>query len=106
MLSIFKSGVFILIDARRGLKDSDHDLMILLNIIAINFQCILTKIDKISEKELKDVYTKTIQQTANYAASFPEIIKTSSTAKRIFSYLGRCNPYLRMFKLKKISNNF
>ena len=41
--------VFILIDARRGLKNSDHELMDLLNIVAVNFQCILTKIDKIHE---------------------------------------------------------
>ena len=34
------------------------------------------------------------------------IIKTSSTAQRIFSILGRWNPYIRMFKFKKISNKF
>ena len=34
------------------------------------------------------------------------IIKRSSTAQRIFSILGRWNPYIRMFKFKKISNNF
>ena len=34
------------------------------------------------------------------------IIKRSSIAQLIFSILGRWNPYIRMFKLKKISNNF
>ncbi|SVE19653.1 uncharacterized protein METZ01_LOCUS472507 [marine metagenome] len=34
------------------------------------------------------------------------IIGRSSLAQRIFSILGRWNPYLRVFKFKKISNNF
>ena len=34
------------------------------------------------------------------------IIQRSSTAQRIFSILGRWNPYIRIFKFKKISNNF
>ena len=33
--------VFILIDSRRGVKNSDHELMSLLNVVAVNFQCIL-----------------------------------------------------------------
>ena len=34
------------------------------------------------------------------------IMNRSSLAQRIFSILGRWNPYIRMFKFKKISNNF
>ena len=34
------------------------------------------------------------------------IMNRSSLAQRIFSILGRWNPYTRMFKFKKISNNF
>jgi hypothetical protein len=35
-----------------------------------------------------------------------KIIKRSSTAQRFFSILGRWNPYVRVFKFKKTSNNF
>ena len=34
------------------------------------------------------------------------IMNRSSLAQRIFSILGRWNPYVRIFKFKKISNNF
>ena len=66
--------VFILIDARRGIKNSDHELMKLLNIVAVNFQCILTKIDKISSKELNVVTKDSISQIEDYAAAYPEFM--------------------------------
>ena len=34
------------------------------------------------------------------------ILERSSITQRIFSILGRWNPYIRMFKFKKISNKF
>ena len=73
--------VFILIDARRGIKNSDHELMKLLNIVAVNFQCILTKIDKISSKELNVVTKDSISQIEDYAAAYPEIIQSSANKK-------------------------
>ena len=73
--------VFILIDARRGIKNSDHELMKLLNIVAVNFQCILTKIDKISSKELNVVTKDSINQIEDYAAAYPEIIQSSANKK-------------------------
>ena len=75
------SRVFILIDARRGIKNSDHELMGLLNVVAVNFQCILTKIDKISSTALREVTESTLSQTEKYAASFPEILQSSSNKK-------------------------
>ncbi len=75
------SRVFILIDARRGIKNSDHELMKLLNIVAVNFQCILTKIDKITVTALNEVTKDTMSQIDKYAAAYPNIIKSSSNKK-------------------------
>lgn len=82
--------VFILIDARRGLKNSDHELMDLLNIVAVNFQCILTKIDKISSKVLNDIVTDTKYQIKDYAAAYPEIIETSANKKIGIDKIHEC----------------
>ena len=84
------SRVFILIDARRGIKNSDHELMDLLNIVAVNFQCILTKIDKISSTALREVTVTTLSQTEKYAASFPEILQSSSNKKIGIDKIHEC----------------
>ena len=84
------SRVFILIDARRGIKNSDHELMNLLNIIAVNFQCIFTKIDKISKNALTDLHSNTFKQIQKYAAAFPEIIETSAHKKIGIDKIHEC----------------
>ena len=70
--------VFILIDSRRGIKNSDHNLMKLLNIVGVSFQCILTKSDKVTKSYLNNIYNESKLNIEKYAASFPEILITSS----------------------------
>ncbi len=84
------SRVFILIDARRGIKNSDHELMSLLNVVAVNFQCVLTKIDKISSTALREVTVNALSQTEKYAASFPEILQSSSNKKIGIDKIHEC----------------
>ena len=83
---------FLLIDSRRGIKNNDQALMDLLNFNGVNFQCILTKSDKVTESYLKKIYNETKIKIEEYAASFPEIIITSSKNKtgieKIHSYLN------------------
>ena len=83
---------FLLIDSRRGIKNNDQKLMDLLNFNGVNFQCILTKSDKVTESYLKKIYNETKIKIEEYAASFPEIIITSSKNKtgieKIHSYLN------------------
>ena len=55
--------------------------MKLLNIVAVNFQCILTKIDKITVTALNEVTKDTMSQIDKYAAAYPNIIKSSSNKK-------------------------
>ena len=69
---------FVLIDARHGAKAVDEDIMALLDRAAVTFQCVLTKIDKISASELETALTITRAALAKHPAAFPEIVLTSS----------------------------
>ena len=89
--------VFILIDSRRGIKNSDHELMKLLNIIGVNFQCILTKSDKITKSSLNNVYNESKINIEKYAASYPEIIITSSKKNIGIDKIHSCLNLLKNF---------
>lgn len=70
--------VFLLIDSRHGLKDSDRELMAMLDETAVTYQLIFTKIDKLKKGELAKVMEKTEKEIAKRPAAFPKIINTSS----------------------------
>ncbi len=73
--------VFVLIDARHGLKPHDLDAMDLLDEAAVNYQVVVTKADKIKaparEKLLANLHT----QLARRPAAHPEIHMTSARKK-------------------------
>ena len=69
---------FVLIDARHGAKAVDEDIMALLDRAAVTFQCVLTKVDKISAAELETALTITRAALAKHPAAYPEIVLTSS----------------------------
>ena len=73
--------VFLLIDSRHGMKNSDLELMGMLDETAVTYQVILTKVDKLKKGELEKVLTKTQKTIAKRPAAFPEIICTSSEKK-------------------------
>jgi len=70
--------VFLLIDARHGIKNTDTDVLALMDETAVSFQVVLTKIDKISTGRLKRVQEETAAQLAKHPAAHPEIIATSA----------------------------
>lgn len=70
--------VFLLIDSRHGIKKVDSDIMEMLDKAAVTYQIVLTKIDKISKKELDAVFAKTSEELKKHAAAYPKIIATSS----------------------------
>jgi GTP-binding protein len=70
--------VCILIDSRHGLKDSDQALMTMLDEVAVNYQIILTKIDKSNQDDLSIIIKKINDLMPNHPALHPEIILTSS----------------------------
>ncbi len=70
--------VFILVDARHGLKETDHKIMDSLDKAAVTFQIVLTKADKLKPAELEKTIEKVIADSAKYIARFPEVMATSS----------------------------
>lgn len=70
--------VFILIDSRHGLKDSDIMLMEMLDEAAVTYRIILTKTDKTKAKELEKVTAKTLEAVKKHPAAYPAIHATSS----------------------------
>lgn len=70
--------VFLLVDARHGLKDADRHVMELLDEAAVSYQGVLTKIDKIKPTELERVQRMTADELGRHAAAFPVLQPTSS----------------------------
>ena len=68
--------VFILIDARHGVKDSDEELMDMLDKAAVTYQVVLTKCDK--AKNLAGLKMSIIASLKKHPAAYPEIHATSS----------------------------
>ncbi|WP_295735705.1 ribosome biogenesis GTP-binding protein YihA/YsxC [uncultured Bartonella sp.] len=70
--------VYVLIDARHGIKKNDQDVLTLLDKAAVSYQIILTKIDKIKPAELQKLIDNTHKVIVKRPAAFPHIIATSS----------------------------
>ena len=73
--------VFLLIDARHGLKKEDLEMMKLLDDSAVVYQIVLTKIDKIAAAELSKTQAKVMDELKNHAAAMNDIIATSAEKK-------------------------
>ncbi|EDZ48463.1 hypothetical protein RBY4I_3686 [Rhodobacterales bacterium Y4I] len=69
---------FVLIDSRHGVKKVDEDIMKLLDSAAVTFQCVMTKADKVKEKDRAKVLEQVRGALARHPAAYPEIVLTSS----------------------------
>ncbi|MBN9678289.1 MULTISPECIES: ribosome biogenesis GTP-binding protein YihA/YsxC [Salipiger] len=69
---------FVLIDARHGVKPVDEEIMTLLDRSAVTFQAVLTKADKVKEKDREKVLAQVREKLAKHPAAFPELVLTSS----------------------------
>ncbi|MCF1504850.1 ribosome biogenesis GTP-binding protein YihA/YsxC [Afifella sp. H1R] len=70
--------VFLLVDARHGLKAADLTVMKELDTAAVTYQIVLTKADKPKPGELKRLIEATAEAIRKRPAAFPEILATSS----------------------------
>ncbi len=70
--------VYVLIDARHGLKDVDLDVLKTLDKSAVSYQVVLTKADQVKRSELDAVIAATVAALASHPAAFPEVLATSS----------------------------
>lgn len=70
--------VFVLIDARHGIKKNDEEVLDLLDRAAVSYQIVLTKADKIKPPALARLMEATARMIARRPAAFPEIFGTSA----------------------------
>jgi len=69
---------FVLIDGRHGVKPVDEEIMSLLDSSAVTFQCVLTKMDKVKDKDRETMLNQVRSKLANHPAAYPEMVMTSS----------------------------
>lgn len=77
--------VFVLIDSRHGLKDSDEHLMKMLDQAAVPYRVILTKADK--GKGLETMRQKVAEKLAKHPAAWPSALSTSAWKNEGFEVL-------------------
>lgn len=70
--------VYVLIDARHGLKEVDLAVLKTLDRSAVSYQIVLTKIDQVEPAELEGRLADIRTALAKHPAAFPEILATSS----------------------------
>lgn len=70
--------VCLLVDARQGVKDSDEEMMKMLDEAAVSYQIVLTKADKVGAEEKHKVIAQAEQVAARHPAAHPYILVTSA----------------------------
>ncbi len=70
--------VYVLVDARHGIKKNDDEVLSLLDKAAVSYQVVLTKADKIKAAGLPKLMAETAERIRKRPAAFPEILATSS----------------------------
>jgi GTP-binding protein len=70
--------VYVLVDARHGLKEVDLDVLKTLDRAAVSYQIVLTKADQVKTSELDKRRAETTAALAKHPAAFPDVLATSS----------------------------
>ena len=70
--------VFVLVDGRHGLKDSDHETMKLLDAAAVSYAVVLTKRDEVKPADCEARIASTLEGVRKHVAAYPEVLFTSA----------------------------
>jgi GTP-binding protein len=70
--------VYVLVDARHGLKDNDVEALKLLDKAAVSYQVVLTKTDKLKPAALEALIAATAAAIAKRPAAHPLVLATSA----------------------------
>ncbi len=70
--------VFVLVDGRHGLKESDHETMSLLDASAVSYAVVLTKRDEVKAAEQAARVAATLEALRKHVAAYPEVLFTSA----------------------------
>ena len=68
----------VLVDSRHGLKEVDREMMEMLDRAAVNYQLVLTKVDKVKPTELAKTLEAVADEARKHPAAHPGIFTTSS----------------------------
>jgi GTP-binding protein len=70
--------VFVLVDGRHGLKESDHETMRALDAAAASYAVVLTKGDEVKAADREARIAATLEGLRKHAAAYPEAMLTSA----------------------------
>jgi len=68
----------VLVDSRHGLKQTDREMMTMLDEAAASYRVVLTKTDKIKASDLEAVANRTADEIRKHVAAYPELHLTSA----------------------------
>ena len=70
--------LYVLVDARHGLKPPDEEIFALLDQAAVSFQVVLTKADQVGAGELNDRLGAIAAALRRHSAAYPYVVPTSA----------------------------
>jgi GTP-binding protein len=70
--------VYVLVDARHGLKDNDGEAMNVLDKAAVSYQVVLTKADKMKPADIARIREEAQGSLRKHPAAHPEVLATSA----------------------------
>ncbi|MBI3675972.1 MAG: YihA family ribosome biogenesis GTP-binding protein [Proteobacteria bacterium] len=70
--------VILLLDARRGIMESDEEVMTLLDSAAASYVTVLTKIDEVPARERGPLIERVKSGIAAHGAAYPDVLATSA----------------------------
>jgi GTP-binding protein len=70
--------VFVLVDGRHGLKESDQETMRLLDAAAVSYAIVLTKGDEVKAGDKSARIAATLEGLRKHVAAYPEVLFTSA----------------------------
>ena len=70
--------VFVLVDGRHGLKESDHETMRALDAAAVSYAVVLTKGDEVKAADRSARIEATLEGLRKHVAAYPEVLLTSA----------------------------
>jgi GTP-binding protein len=70
--------VYLLIDARHGLKAADTEALDALDLAAVSYQIVLTKADKLKPADVAPMIEAVLKAVSRRPAAFPRVLATSA----------------------------
>lgn len=70
--------VCLLVDSRHGIKNSDREMMAMLDEAAVSYVIVLTKADKLTQAACQDIWDATQAAIRPHVAAYPEVFLSSA----------------------------